>query len=101
MRVFTDDVDVIEFERRIAHPFAPRSVMRRFPAGILPSASCNDHQNSEGAVPRARPSRRSRWRMKAGSRTPASPTGEAKTAQCDPQAIRGALFLRHIERCSD
>src|ERR1051326_208995 len=25
MRVFADDVDMIEFERRIAHPFAPRS----------------------------------------------------------------------------
>jgi len=70
--------------------------MRRSPAGILPSASCNDHQNSEGAVPRRPPSRRSRWRMKAGSRTPASPTGGSQDRSMRPASDpRGVVFAPH------
>src|ERR1051326_9163757 len=53
MRVFADDVDVIDLNAGLLIP-SPRGhrAMRRFPAGILPSASCNDYHNSEGAVPR-------------------------------------------------
>src|SRR5438105_7241758 len=80
MRVLADDVDVIEFEGRIAHPFAPIGGPAAARAGILPSAGCNDHHNSEGGdngahrapgpTPEPRPSRsnRSPWRIKVGER---------------------------------
>jgi hypothetical protein len=50
MRVLADDVDVIEFECRIAHPFAPIGGPAAARAGILPSAGYNDHHNGEGAA---------------------------------------------------
>jgi hypothetical protein len=50
MRVLADDVDVIEFECRIAHLFAPIGGLAAARAGILPSAGYNDHHNGEGAA---------------------------------------------------
>src|SRR5437764_9583423 len=47
MRVLADYVDVIEFECRIAHPFAPIGGPAAARAGILPSAGYNDHHNGE------------------------------------------------------
>src|SRR5436190_4649736 len=103
MRVLADDVDVIELEGRIAHPFAPIGGPAAARAGILPSAGYNDHHNA------SRPRRRSRgrrdpidpWRMKVGSGTPASPN-RWNRRRIDPIGRdTWELFLGHTGSRSD